>query len=238
MTENLEHATFGTDVVRASEDTALRPLLNTLNWTYDQVMDGVIGMAGAEELADSYLRSATDPEDAIDSLVRWQIGKASVTGFVTCVGGAITLPVAVPANLIGTLFFQIQMIAAIAHIRGYDLRSDKVRTVVLGCLVGDQIVEPFKITGVMVGTKLAGLAMKQIPGAALVKINQAIGMRLLTKGGTTGIVNFSRLLPFVGGVIGGTLDGVVTGGIANVARRVFVAVVPPSDPLASTVDVV
>jgi hypothetical protein len=229
--KKLRVGTSGISVFNSTKNTALRPLLSALNWTYDQVMDGVTGMTGAEDLANSYLRLSTseiDAEDVIDSLVRWQIGKASVAGFVTNVGGAITLPVAVPANLMGTLFFQIQMVAAIAHLRGYDLRNDKVRTLVLGCLVGDQIFEPFKLAGVAVGTKLSGLAMNKISGTTLIQIHQAIGKRLLTKAGTTGVVNFSKLLPFVGGVIGGTFDGVVTGGIANVARKVFVAVVPPS----------
>ena len=154
-----------------------------------------------------------------------------MAGFVMNLGGVVTLPIAVPANLFGALYVQTQMVAAIAHLRGYDVRSDKVRTLVIGCLIGDQLVETLKLAGITVGKKLAGQAINRISGAALTKINQAIGMRLLTKAGMTGVFNLGKLVPLVGGVIGGTIDGVMTTGIATVAKRLFVAIdaVPEHD---------
>jgi len=231
MTTNMEPKPDGMELIASPQEKALQHLLGALNWTYERVMDGVPGMDGVEDFANSYRAKAQSTENAIDSLVRWQIGKASMTGFVTNLGGVATLPIAVPANLYVALYFQIQMVAAIAHLRGYDVRSDKVRTLVIGCLIGDQVVEVLKLAGITVGEKLARQVINKISGAALTKINQAIGMRLLTKAGTTGVFNLSKLVPFVGGVIGGTFDGVVTTGIATVAKRLFVAIdaVPEHD---------
>ncbi len=224
MTTDMEPKPDGMELIALPQEKALQHLLGALNWTYERVMDGIPGMDGVEDFANSYRASAQSTENAIDSLVRWQIGKASMAGFVMNLGGVVTLPIAVPANLFGALYVQTQMVAAIAHLRGYDVRSDKVRTLVIGCLIGDQLVETLKLAGITVGKKLAGQAINRISGAALTKINQAIGMRLLTKAGMTGVFNLGKLVPLVGGVIGGTIDGVMTTGIATVAKRLFVAI--------------
>ena len=60
--------------------------------------------------------------------------------------------------------------------------------------------------------------MKKVPGALLVKINQQVGFRLVTKFGEKGIINLCKLVPFVGGGI----DTVATIGIGNITKVVFV----------------
>ena len=47
---------------------------------------------------------------------------------MTNIGGVATLPVAIPANITGVAIVQIRMVAAIAHLRGYDLNDNRVRT--------------------------------------------------------------------------------------------------------------
>ena len=64
--------------------------------------------------------------------------------------------------------------------------------------------------------------MKKLPGKVLTKINQKVGFRLFTKFGTKGLVNLGKLVPVVGGVIGGTLDFAETKVIANRAIKWFV----------------
>ena len=64
--------------------------------------------------------------------------------------------------------------------------------------------------------------MKKLPGKVLTKINQKVGFRFITKFGTKGLVNLGKLVPVVGGVIGGTLDFAETKVIANRAIKWFV----------------
>lgn len=45
------------------------------------------------------------------------------------------------------------------------------------------------------GVKVAEKGIEKIPGKALVKINQKIGFRFITKFGEKGIVNLGKLLP-------------------------------------------
>lgn len=55
----------------------------------------------------------------------------------------------------------------------------------------------------------------------LKRINQAVGFRLLTKAGEKGIINLTKLVPVVGGVVGGTFDAVTCRITAKAAREAF-----------------
>lgn len=69
--------------------------------------------------------------------------------------------------------------------------------------------------------KLGSSVIKKIPGEVLKKTNQKIGFRFVTKGGTKGIINLTKLVPVLGGVIGGGFDYSSTKIIAARANKVF-----------------
>ena len=75
--------------------------------------------------------------------------------------------------------------------------------------------------GIQFGNKLTLGFVKKIPGSLLTKINQKVGFRFITRAGTTGIVNLTKLVPLVGGVVGGAFDFAGTRIIANKAVKVF-----------------
>ena len=52
------------------------------------------------------------------ALIRWQNAKCATSGFIAGLGGSITLPVSIPANISSVLYIQIRMIAAIAYMGG------------------------------------------------------------------------------------------------------------------------
>src|ERR1044072_1075549 len=123
-----------TDKVRAAPVPGLPMVMGLLDWAYDRAVQGVPGLEGAEELArDCAVRCATT-EDAVARVIAPQTGKAGIAGFVTGCGGAISLPIALPANLLGTLYIQLRLVAAVAHLRGHDLQSAEVRTLALACM--------------------------------------------------------------------------------------------------------
>lgn len=49
-----------------------------------------------------------------------------------------------------------------------------------------------------------------------------LSFRLLTKFGDAGVLNLGNSVPFLGGLIGGTFDGVATNTVGNLARNTFV----------------
>lgn len=66
---------------------------------------------------------------------------------------------------------------------GHDIRSDQVKTLVYMCLCGSAITDLLKDIGIQIGTKLTNSAINKISGATIAKINQAVGVRLVTKFG-------------------------------------------------------
>lgn len=197
-------------------------IMKALDYGYDKAVNGLPGMETAEELASSYMKNEGTLEDHANDLVKWQIAKAGTSGFLTGLGGLITLPVAVPANITSVLYVQVRMIAAIATMGGHDIRSDQVRTLVYMCLCGSAITDLLKDVGIQVGTKLTNAAISKISGATITKINQAVGVRLVTKFGQTGAINLGKAVPFLGGVIGGAVDAIATKTIGKVAINTFI----------------
>ncbi|WP_223592380.1 EcsC family protein [Neobacillus bataviensis] len=196
-------------------------MTQVLDWAYEKAVNGLPGTETAEELAESYLEKNSSVEKAIDSLIRWQNAKGATSGFLTGLGGLITLPVAIPANIASVMYVQIRMIATIAHMKGYDLKDDQVKTFVFVCLTGQAASDILKQAGVRMGTALAKEAIKKIPGEVIKAINKAVGIRLITKFGEKGIINLGKAVPLVGGIIGGTVDGIGTNTIGKTAKRVF-----------------
>ena len=198
-------------------------MLKVLDWGYEKALTGGMGVDSINELADDFRNGEGSLIDKANRLIRWQNTKAATTGFVSGLGGIITLPVAIPANVSVIIFMQIRMIAAIAALGGYDVRDDRVKTLVYACLTGNAVSEIMKQAGVQIGNKMASsFIQKYVTREILNAINKAVGFRLITKAGQTGVVNLGKMVPFVGGVIGGSFDAMTTNYIGNTARKVFI----------------
>jgi len=197
-------------------------IMEVLNWAYDKALTGVAGSDSSFDLADEYLKTKGTRVDQVNALIRWQNTKAGAAGFVTGLGGLATMPIAVPANLASVILIQIRMIAAIAKMGGHDIRDDKVRTLVITCLAGDAAIEILRDFGILLGKKMTQIAISKISSTVITKINQTIGLRLITKTGTSGLINLSKVVPFVGGVVGGVFDATMTNTIGNIARDIFI----------------
>lgn len=197
-------------------------MVSLLDQAYSMAINGIPGTLSSEELANDYLRKAKDKSTAANDLCKWQIAKCGASGFLTGLGGIITLPVALPANIVSVVYVQIRMVAAIAAIGGYDIRDDKVKSFVYLCLCGNSGKDIIKGVGINVGTKLSKSMIEKIPGVALTRINQAVGFRLVTKFGTKGAVNLGKMIPLAGGVIGASFDVVSTKMIGDLACKTFI----------------
>lgn len=190
---------------------------------YGQVVNGLPTSKPCEELASDYLCKYSDPEKAVKNFVRNQVAKCTTSGFLTSLGGLITLPVAIPANIASVLYVQLRMIATIAAIGGYSVKDDEVETLVYMCLAGTSMIDACKQTGIVIANKMTtSFVTKRIPGEVIKKINKAVGFRLLTKFGEKGVINIGKLIPIAGGIIGGSFDFVSTQAIAKRAYKTFI----------------
>jgi hypothetical protein len=197
-------------------------IMSVLDWGYDKAVNGVPGLDSAQELADSYMRKGDCKIVQANSLIRWQNTKAGTSGFLSGLGGIITMPLTLPANITSVLYVQIRMIAAIAHMGGHNIQDDQVKSLFYVCLTGNSAKDIMKGAGITIGTKLTTNAIKSISGKALTTINQKIGFKLVTKFGEKGVINLGKVVPLVGGLIGGSFDSITTNTIGNVARDTFV----------------
>ncbi len=196
--------------------------MKALDWAYDKAVNGIPGCDSAEEMAMDYLRGTGSLRDKANRLIRWQNTKSGASGFLTGLGGLVTLPITLPANITSVLYVQIRMIAAIARMGGYDIRDDRVKSLVFTCLVASSATDVMKQTGLKIGEKLAMNAIKNISKETIKQINTKVGFKLVTKFGEKGVVNLGKTIPILGGIIGGAFDVVSTNTIGNVARDTFI----------------
>jgi len=184
-------------------------------------------LSTAVQTAEEHLVTAGgDREAAVQRLIATHVRLAAATGFVTGLGGIATLPVTVPAAMAGLYIIATRMTAGIAHLRGYDIETDEVRSGILVALLGSAGAAVLRDTGVRVGRQSTAAALQRLPGRVLTELNKRVGYRLVSKAGEKGVVNLTKLVPLVGGPIGAAVDGVSCKTIAGYAMRTFPPVVP------------
>ena len=196
-------------------------LMKVLNWAYEKAVEGVGATGSAEELAMEYMKGPGSLSERADELIRWQNVKCGGAGFISGLGGIMTLPVAIPANISSVLYMQIRMVAAIACMGGYDVRDDKVKTVVLLCLCGSAATEMMKDLGIRLGQQLSRQLLSRLSAQVVQRTQRRVGARLAGKFSEKGLATVGRGIPLVGALVGGTLDALATYAVGEVAKRAF-----------------
>ncbi len=196
-------------------------LSEILSKCYNAALKGIPNTKTCYELADEYIAKYQTKELAINNFIKWQIAKCTTSGFVTSLGGVITLPVAIPANLTTVWYVQLRMIATIAIMSGCDPTDDMVQTLAYMCFTGAEAAKIFKEAGIKAGEKFAEQAIRKIPIEIINRINRLTMQRFITKFGEKGVINLGKMIPVVGGIIGGSFDFVGTSAMAATAKSTF-----------------
>lgn len=197
-------------------------MTQTMEWAYEKVTMGLVGLDTAHALAAEYISEADTPFAAAKALIRWQNLKAGSSGFITGLGGAISMPLSIPLNLASVLFIQIRMIAAIAVIGGYDLRDQKVKSLIFLCLAGNLAKDVIKEAGIAGGTRITSRLISNISSDTLKIINKRTGLALATHSGRKGVINLSKAVPIAGGLIAASIDIMATNLMGKIALRTFI----------------
>lgn len=173
----------------------------------------------AVDVAEAALREADGPEAALDRLVRQHVRLAGVEGFATGLGGLLTLPVALPANVVAFYALATRLAAAVAHVRGYDLDDARVRAAVLDSLVGAGAALPAAAGGGL----LSRTVLRGLPTPMRMAVNKGVGFRVLGQTGARVAGRLGRFVPVAGGVVGAGSDAWLMRGIGSRAREDFPA---------------
>ncbi len=187
-------------------------------------IDGYGRVPGARSVAARHLQKHEGSVDAaIDSLVNQHVRLASAQGFVTNLGGVAALPVAIPANLTGVAVLQVRMVAAVAHLRGYDVNDLRVRTALVMCLLGaDEVAR--RIADGTLPTSPMAVATAPVFDAGLDRqVAEAVLADLMGRiGGKNLALVVTRRVPLLGGGVGAVVDGLATREIGAYARAELV----------------
>ncbi|UPK75214.1 EcsC family protein [Nocardioidaceae bacterium SCSIO 66511] len=187
----------------------------------ERAIDGYGPIKAAAASADARLVSADgDVEDAIDACISQHVRYAGMQGFVTNLGGGITVAVAIPANVTGLALLQSHLVASIAHLRGYDLADPRVRNAILACLLGEDTVDELIKKKRLPGTPMA-IATSPVHDPELdPMIGRTVTSELLAKvTGRRAALVVSRRIPLLGGGVAAATDGLSTYQIGSYARK-------------------
>jgi len=172
-------------------------------------IDGYQRFPGAEKVAERHLEKHDgDAERAVDTVIEQHIRLAGVQGFVTSIGGLVTLPVALPANLTGIAVVQARMVASIAHLRGYDLDDPRVRTAVITCMLGeDGVTDRLKKASLPTSPLAIATAPVFDPELDRLVAGEVVGELIARISGKRMGLMVTRRVPLLGGAVGAGVDG-------------------------------
>jgi hypothetical protein len=184
-------------------------------------VDGLGPIKGAAQIAEEHLAAHGDPEAAIGHLIATHTRLVAATGFATGFGGFTVATVTIPADITALYALAARCSGAIAILRGYDIRSEEVRSVVLLTLIGSAGAGVAAEVGAQLGTKTAFVVLRRLPGKVLFEINKKVGFRLVTKFGTKGVINLGKLVPVAGGLVSSGVNVATMQGVGRFAKRNF-----------------
>ncbi len=161
-------------------------------------------------------------ENLAKKIVRRKSIKSGFVGAVTGVGGLLTLPVSVPADLALSWKIQIFIALSIAHIYGHNINTVDIKTDIYLILAGDSAKEALKRLGIEVSKGMTKKAVeKYITREILKKIWKVVPQKIITKAGEKSLTSFIKMVPLVGAPIGFAFDWGAARAVGNMAIKYY-----------------
>lgn len=179
-------------------------------------LDGAVALARTQEqkveleLSNASTFGRDVRRHAAERLVASQTATAAGGGFLSGIGGLLTLAVTLPANVVGVTVLQIRLVCAIAHLAGWDVTNDRVAMMCYTCLAGEAAAPLLAKCGVQVG--------RAITQPALAQLAQRLAVQLSGRASSAGV---AKAVPLLGGAVGAALDAKSTYAVGQAALSVF-----------------
>lgn len=199
---------------------------NELQRYLDKLLDSVIKTdpAQVKEYVDK-LR-AQNPGITDDLLARKIMNrktfKNGLIGAITGLGGLMTLPVAIPANLAATWRVQAIMACAIACVYGHTLNTTDLKTDIYIIIAGDSTKEVLKRFGIEISKAATKKTIDTyVTREMMKKIWAVIGAKIVTKAGEKSLTSLVKLVPLVGAPVGFFFDWTATRAVGEYAIKYY-----------------
>jgi hypothetical protein len=182
---------------------------------------GVGPLPPAARAADVQLKEQKgDVDRAVHEVIENHVRYAAAQGFVTNLGGLVTVALTIPTNITGLALIQCRMIAGIAHLRGYDLDDPRVRNAILTCMIGEDVVDALVRKRKLPAPPMA-MATAPMHDPELDKIISAeVASELVTRVASKRLATtVGKKIPIAGGFIGLGADAFLTWKVGRYADR-------------------
>jgi hypothetical protein len=163
-----------------------------------------------------------------DLLIRRYRRRAGCAGALSGAGGAITLPVTLPAGVLASWVIATQTVLAVANVYGYAPDDEQLLFDVLMVLAANGVISTLQEMTTISAQRMSRKAVeKYITREVMVRINRVVPRKALTKAGQKSLTSFTKLAPLIGAPIGyGFEHRFITG----VGRRAIGWYEPPDGP--------
>ena len=187
----------------------------------DRAIDGVGPLRSAAASADHQLAEHNgDVNKAVRAMVDSHVRLAGLQGFITNLGGVITMAIMIPANISGLALLQCHLVAGIAHLRGYDLEDPRVRNAVMACLVGEDGVKTLVKRKKLPSSPMAIATAPAYDPDLDHRVTSEVAAELIARvAGKQTIAFIARRTPVIGGGVGAVTDGLATYEIGKYAAK-------------------
>jgi hypothetical protein len=161
-------------------------------------------------------------DDLARKIVSRKAIKNGLVGAATGIGGFITMPVTVPADLVASWKIQITTALAIAYIYGHTSSTTDLKTDMFLILAGDSAKEALKRLGIEVGKELSKRAIERyVTKEVMIKISSMIGRKIITKAGEKSMTSFMKAVPLIGAPVGFAFDWTATRALGHFAIKYY-----------------
>ena len=168
------------------------------------------------------LNPSISTDDLARKIVRRKSLKNGLVGAATGLGGLITLPVLIPADLVLSWRIQIFIALSIAHVYGHNINTVDIKTDIYLILAGDSVKEALKKFGVEVSKGITKKTLeKYVTREVMKNIWKVIPQKVITKAGAKSSTSFLKMVPLVGAPIGFVFDWAATRAVGNMAIKYY-----------------
>ncbi len=185
-------------------------------------------IASGQEHLDSYINHlkyqspGLSRDDLAHKVVNRKSFKNGLVGAATGLGGLITLPVAVPADLVASWKIQITLALAVARVYDHTRYTTDFKTDIYLILAGNSAVEALKRAGIEVSKGVTKKAIsKYVTREVMKKIWKVIPQKVITKAGEKSFTSFMKMVPLVGAPVGFAFDWAAARAVGKTAIHYY-----------------
>ena len=144
--------------------------------------------------------SEQNPTFSQDELAKLVVSRKAIkqglVGAIGGLGGVLSLPISVPAELVASWKIQVNMAMAVATVYGHDTSSKDFKTDIYLIMAGDRARESLKKMGIEVGEKLTHKILEKILTDEIrIHIRNAIPQAIIRKTGRSTGGRLMKLVP-------------------------------------------